>query len=85
MDNIDITDPNFSLSNTNLLSDNTFMNYTNSLWFYIAAVVFILFLGLIFYRYYQNKKQIYNEDKRVEYPSEYPSEKVEFPSESRIE
>lgn len=63
MDNIDITDPNFSLSNTNFDYNNTILNYANPLWIYVGIIFFIFFAGIIFYNYYQTKKQTYNKDK----------------------
>ena len=60
MENIDITDPNFALSNSNSFFDNTVFNYVNPLWIYIGLFLLLLFAGLIFYNYYQSKKQIYN-------------------------
>lgn len=68
MENIDITDPNFSLSN----NSNFVTNYTNSSWIYIGAFIFILFAGLIFYKYYQNKTQTYtdNINNQIEHPNE---------------
>ncbi len=62
MENIDITDPNFALSNTNSFFDNTILNYANPLWIYIGTFLFLLFAGLIFYNYYQSKKQTSNTD-----------------------
>jgi cbb3-type cytochrome oxidase subunit 3 len=63
MENIDITDPNFALSNSNSLFNNKIFNYTNPLWLYwlYMGIFFILFFaGFIFYKYYQSKKQTYN-------------------------
>jgi hypothetical protein len=62
MDQIDITDSNFSLNNVNnLVSNNAIMDYTNPLWIYIGVFVFFIFAGLIFYKYYQSKKNTYNQ------------------------
>ena len=66
MENIDITDPNFSLGSINLDSNNTVIDYDNSLFMYIGLIVFLLFSGFIFYKYYQNKKTN-NEDDQVNY------------------
>jgi hypothetical protein len=63
MENIDITDPNFALSNTNLDYNNTILNYANPLWIYVGIFIFVFFSGIIFYNYYQTKKQTYNKDK----------------------
>ena len=60
MENIDITDPNFALSNSNSFCNNKIFNYVNPLWIYIGIFLLLLFAGFIFYNYYQSKKQIYN-------------------------
>lgn len=63
MENIDITDPNFALSNTNFDCKNTILNYANPLWIYVGIFIFTFFAALIFFNYYQAKKQTDNKDK----------------------
>ena len=58
MENIDIIDPNFSLSNNiDLGNDNMLSDYNEHLWLWIGVFVFVVFSGLILYRFYQSKKE----------------------------
>lgn len=62
MDDIDITDSVFSLSNYNLGDDSITSSSINLMSFenyyiYIGLFVCFLFAGLFLYRHYQNKKE----------------------------
>ena len=63
MENIDITDPTFSLNsnllnnNVNLGSSNILMDYDNSVWIFIGIFILVFVSGIFMYKYYQNKKE----------------------------
>lgn len=63
MDNIDITDANFSLENFGLGTDNIIQPESENYYLYIGLFIFVLFAGFLSYRYFQNSyKQQNNEE-----------------------
>lgn len=65
MDSIDITDTAFSLGITepsNIMSGGSTTDYT--MFIYIGAAILIIFVGMMIYKYYQNKKN--NENSQLD-------------------
>jgi hypothetical protein len=65
MDSIDITDAAFTLGITepsDIISGGSKTDYT--MFIYIGAAILIIFIGMIIYKYYQNKRN--NENSQLD-------------------